>query len=197
MILFFDTESTGLPKNYKAPVIDLENWPRLVQVGWVCYLDDGTLLEQHEHIIKPVKFKIPPEASDIHGITQAVAIKQGEDLKIVLTAFAWRVHFADTLVGHNIDFDDHVLGAEFLRTSITHAMDRRPKVCTMKSSTSHCSIPGTYGPKWPKLTELYSKLFGEELAQTHTALDDIKATAACYFELIRLGVLPGSKESSK
>lgn len=197
MILFFDTESTGLPKNYKAPVTDLQNWPRLVQIGWVCYLNNGTLLEQQEHIIKPVKFKIPAEASAIHGVTQAVAMKEGEDLKKVITAFAWRVYFADTLVGHNIDFDDHILGAEFLRTKVSHAMDRRPKVCTMKASTLYCNIPGNYGPKWPKLTELYSKLFGKELAQTHTALDDIEATAACYFELIQLGILPGSKESLK
>ncbi len=189
MILFFDTETTGVPKDYKAPMTDLDNWPRLVQVGWVCYLDNGILIEEQEHVIKPVKFKISVEASDIHGVTQAIAMKTGEDLKKVMTAFAWRVYFADTLVGHNIEFDYHVLGAEFLRTSVTHAMDRRPKVCTMKTSTKHCNIPGQYGAKWPKLTELYAKLFGEELAQTHTALGDIKATARCYFELTKIGII--------
>lgn len=27
MYLFFDTETTGLPKRWNAPVTDLENWP--------------------------------------------------------------------------------------------------------------------------------------------------------------------------
>ena len=31
--LFFDTETTGLPKNYNAPITDTDNWPRLVQLG--------------------------------------------------------------------------------------------------------------------------------------------------------------------
>ena len=189
MILFFDTESTGLPRNYKAPVTDLENWPRLVQVGWVCYLNNGTQIEEWEHIIKPVGFKIPVEASDIHGVTQEIAMHEGEGLKKVLTALAWRIFFADLLVGHNIEFDQSVLGAEFLRTKVMHAMDRRPKICTMKVSTNYCNILGSYGPKWPKLTELYAKLFSEDLAQTHTALDDIKATARCYFELTKIGII--------
>jgi len=30
MYLFFDTETTGLPRNWKAPVTDLDNWPRMV-----------------------------------------------------------------------------------------------------------------------------------------------------------------------
>ena len=29
MYLFFDTETTGLPKNWKTPLNDLNNWPRL------------------------------------------------------------------------------------------------------------------------------------------------------------------------
>jgi len=35
MYLFFDTETTGLPKNWKAPIEDLNNWPRLVQLAWL------------------------------------------------------------------------------------------------------------------------------------------------------------------
>jgi hypothetical protein len=35
MYLFFDTETTGLPSNYKAPATDLNNSPRLVQLAWL------------------------------------------------------------------------------------------------------------------------------------------------------------------
>ena len=27
MIFFFDTETTGLPRNWKAPITDIDNWP--------------------------------------------------------------------------------------------------------------------------------------------------------------------------
>ncbi len=33
MYLIFDTETTGLPKNYNAPLTDADNWPRLVQLA--------------------------------------------------------------------------------------------------------------------------------------------------------------------
>jgi hypothetical protein len=35
MYLFFDTETTGLPKSWKAPVTDVNNWPRLVQLAFL------------------------------------------------------------------------------------------------------------------------------------------------------------------
>tara|TARA_B110000908_G_C9962776_1_gene317636 strand:+ start:106 stop:219 length:114 start_codon:yes stop_codon:yes gene_type:complete len=34
-ILFFDTETTGLPKDFNAPIEEVENWPRLVQLGYL------------------------------------------------------------------------------------------------------------------------------------------------------------------
>ena len=67
--LFFDTETTGLPRNYKAPVTDAENWPRLVQLAWILCEADGTIVEQVDHIVKPDGWTIGKQASDIHGIT--------------------------------------------------------------------------------------------------------------------------------
>lgn len=191
MITFFDTETTGIPKNYQAPASDLENWPRVVQIGWVCYLNDGTLLEEQEHIIKPIKFKIPEEASNIHGITQEIAKGIGEQIKPVLTSLAWRIFFSDCVVGHNIEFDDRVISAEFIRAGVHSRLDRRTKVCTMKASTMFCKLPGNYPGqyKWPKLEELYLKLFNEPMGEAHTTLMDIKNTAKCFFRLRDLGVI--------
>ena len=53
MYLFFDTETTGIPKNYKAPVSDLENWPRLVQLAWLVTDNNGDEIKAAEYIIKP------------------------------------------------------------------------------------------------------------------------------------------------
>ena len=65
MYLFFDTETTGLPKRWNAPVTDLENWPRLVQLAWIMYDDRGNMLESRDVIVKPEGFTIPPEASRV------------------------------------------------------------------------------------------------------------------------------------
>ena len=34
-LFFFDTETTGLPRDWNAPLRDLDNWPRLVQLAWL------------------------------------------------------------------------------------------------------------------------------------------------------------------
>jgi len=71
MYLFFDTETTGLPRNWKAPVTDLKNWPRLVQLAFLVYDEKGTQISAGDFIIKPEGFKIPADVSLIHGISQA------------------------------------------------------------------------------------------------------------------------------
>ena len=194
-ILFFDTETTGLPKNYKAPVTDLENWPRLVQLGYIAYETDGIEVfksTEQEYIIAPVGFTISEQVSKIHGVTQEKAMTEGLNLTQVLSAFYVMVNdWADVLVGHNLSYDLNIMGAEFLRAGSPNPFIGKKTIDTMLSSMNYCNLPGGFGgkPKWPKLHELYQKLFNEPLAQTHTALDDIQNTAKCYFELKRLGIV--------
>ncbi len=118
MYLFFDTETTGLPQNYKAPATDLDNWPRMVQIAWQHYTKDGRLLDSKVYIIKPEGYKIPKEASDVHGITTEKAINEGFDLCWILNEFREMMLKSDTLVAHNISFDEKILAAEFIRKKI-------------------------------------------------------------------------------
>ena len=46
MYLIFDTETTGLPKRWDAPLNDLDNWPRCVQVAWQIHDNKGELVSQ-------------------------------------------------------------------------------------------------------------------------------------------------------
>ena len=77
MYLFFDTETTGLPRNWKAPVTDLNNWPRLVQLAYLYYDADGKKIMGGDCIIKPEGFTIPTDASRVHGITTERALEEG------------------------------------------------------------------------------------------------------------------------
>lgn len=188
-ILFFDTETTGVPRNYKAPVTDLNNWPRLVQLGYI-YMDQFNPEKVfHERIVKPVGFEISESVSKIHGITQEYALEHGLFLDDVLREFnAWLTN-SSIIVGHNLSYDLNVLGAEYLRCFGSNPLTGIPTYDTMLVGTDLCKIPGSYGKfKWPKLHELYQFLFNKPLEQSHTALDDIQHTAECYFEMRSRGL---------
>lgn len=139
--LFFDTETTGLPKNYNAPSSDLDNWsPRLVQLGWIMQNEDKRILSQANFIIKPEGFEIPKASSDVHGITTERALAEGEDLKKIVYMFLGAARLADVIVGHNISYDMHIMGAEMIRTWGQDYIENRPTICTMQSSIDFCKI---------------------------------------------------------
>ena len=187
-ILFFDTETTGLPKDWNASVEQLDNWPRLVQIAWQVYNSNGDLLEEHEYVIKPLGFIIPSEASIVHKITTKKAIKIGEDLLTILKVFKSSVKDCGLLVAHNYNYDYNIMGSELLRNGLENSLKDKEHICTMNASTNFCKISRPYGYKWPKLEELYKILFDESF-NAHNALDDIRATARCFWELSSLKVI--------
>ena len=119
MYLFFDTETTGLPKDWKAPVTDLNNWPRLVQLAYLQFDNNGNKILEGDFIIKPNGFIIPKESSNIHGITHEKAMNEGVDLHNVLNDFHKLINNSQTLVAHNMSFDEKIVGSEFLRNGFT------------------------------------------------------------------------------
>ena len=146
--LFFDTETTGIPQDYKAPCTDTDNWPRLVQLGWILTDSRGNELRRGNRIVRPEGFEIPAAASDVHGITTERALAEGEPLRDVMLAFGADLNESGWLVGHNIDYDLHVVGTEYYRLGYDHRiMFARPYVCTMQATIDFCNIPGKYGPK--------------------------------------------------
>ncbi|MEX0810747.1 MAG: 3'-5' exonuclease [Chitinophagales bacterium] len=187
MYLFFDTETTGLPRSWKAPVSDLNNWPRLVQLAFLLYDDAGNKIEGGDYIIRPDGFTIPNDAARVHGITTERALDEGVEIQGVLEEFHDFIDESKFLVAHNISFDEKIMGSEFLRHQMEDITAKKPKICTMHKSTDFCRIPGRYGFKWPKLSELHYKLFGSDFEEAHNAAADINATAKCFWELKRLG----------
>jgi len=190
MYLVFDTETTGLPKNYQAPLDDFSNWPRIVQIAWSLYDAAGNHWESYSFIIKPEGFIISDEVAKIHRITQERALAEGVDLHEVLIKFIDDVKKSEYLVGHNIDFDDKIVGSELLRANMANPLLIANKLCTMKAGVAVCKIANSRGTyKWPNLTELYKCLFQTGFPEAHDALVDVKACAECFFELKRRGAI--------
>lgn len=175
--------------NWNAPITDFDNWPRLVQLAFLYYDKDGNKILGGDFIIKPDGFTIPTDASKIHGISTERAIKEGQSIRVVLEKFQSLVKQAGCLVAHNMSFDEKIMGSEFLRNGMGNSIKDKPKICTMEISTDFCAISGPYGYKWPKLSELHYKLFNTGFQGEHNAAMDIEATAKCFWELKRLGII--------
>lgn len=188
MYLFFDTETTGLPKRWNAPVTDIDNWPRLVQLAWIVCDDQGQVVKSHDVIVQPDGFVIPMEVSKLHGITTLIAKERGRPLQEVMEEFADQVDAAGALIGHNISFDECIVGAEFERLRMMTSLFLKPKYCTMKSATDYCKLPGKKGFKSPRLSELHQVLFGTGFDNAHNALADVEATVRCFWELRKRGI---------
>ena len=190
MYLIFDTETTGLPKRWDAPVSDVENWPRVVQIAWQLHDEMGNLMEHRNALIKPEGFDIPFESEQIHGISTALAREKGVAIETILMEFKASLSKAKFVVGQNVGFDVNVLGSEFYRLQIVNNLDALPVLDTCTEITATlCRIPGGRGGKFklPTLTELYEYLFSTRFEEAHNASADVEATARCFFELVRRG----------
>ena len=181
--LFFDVETTGLPINYRAPYTQVENWPRIVQLSWLIADSEGKILKESDNIIK-VDFKIPRDASRIHGITNAISLQKGIPLAQAVGEFLADAATADCLVCHNVGFDLAVLQSELMRAGMEHKITKKT-FCTMVSSTRYCGLPGNHGYKWPQLAELYRICFGKPIKNAHNAMADVRATHKIFYHLVR------------
>jgi len=175
---FFDTETTGLPKNWKAPVTDTDNWPRCVEVA-VAFSDGKGDLDAHSwyaSLIKPDGYEIPEGATRIHGISTELAAKEGSDASEIFNIMHEQIAKSEFVVGHNILFDMNIVNAEFVRLGLP--ILEKSMMCTMKSGRS-------YGNKWPNLAELHTYLFGAQFEGAHRAINDLQATVKCFYEMRR------------
>ena len=186
-ILFLDTETTGLPSNWKAPY---DQWPRMVSLAFSLVRGDE-ILGQNEYIIKPEGYEIPLEASKIHGITTEEAQAKGNDIQMVLIQLATMVELADLVVFHNSSFDTSIISGEQIRAGWKpeELIHNNPKIfCTKEKSTTILKIPSGRGGawNWPSLAEL-CKFCGVENKGAHNALNDVIATKECYFYMVEQG----------
>ncbi|QXP66801.1 DNA polymerase III subunit alpha [Polaribacter sp. AHE13PA] len=189
MYLIFDTETTGLPKSWNAPITDTDNWPRCIQIAWQLHDEMGNVLEHNDFLIQPENFNIPYDAERIHGISTELAAEQGIPLSEGLVLFNEALAKTKFIVGQNLQFDLNIMGCEFHRLGVENNLNSLPilDTCTEKTATM-CQIPGGRGGKFklPTLTELHNHLFGVGFGEAHNATADVEATTRCFLELIRL-----------
>lgn len=190
MYLFFDTETTGKPKDYKAKMTKLDNWPRVTQLAYVVFDKNQKKIYERATLIYPDEWEIPKEKFFIdNNMSTERCVAEGITMRFALKLMIEQIEKCEFIIAHNLAFDYNVLGAEMIRygASTSH---KTKKLCTMELSTNLLKLLGLYGYKWPKLEELHKYLFPlDPFEGAHDALFDVNATAKCYFEMINKDLL--------
>lgn len=176
--LILDTETTNLIHNSLQPI---HKQPRILEFfGFVIddsqdWAEAGTL---HSYINPDTP--ISAEVTKITGITQAMVAGKPKFLEFapVLKRF---LEESDMVVAHNMSYDQAVIDFEFKRLgqSIAWPLGR---VCTVEA-TEH------FKGHRLNLGALHTELFGVGFEKAHSAEHDVRATARCYVELVKRGVV--------
>lgn len=199
-VLIFDCETNGKPANYKAHPSDVDNWPRIIQIAWQI-ADSENVLDEYKALVLPDNWSIPKEEFwMLHNFSTQQNEVAGIKMPSILDLLIYQIKAREVsvIVSHNIAFDFPILAAEMIRYG--KKADRQlDKVCTMEAGVDVCKIPfgkdhrpwknAARGYKWPRLSELYQKLFNKEMEGQHDALSDVIACRESFFELLKLGVI--------
>ena len=119
-------------------------------------------------------------------------------IETVLEKFAVALKRTKQLVGHNINFDRNIMGAEFIRINGNDPLESFSLIDTCTEETAAlCQLPGGRGGKFklPTLGELYYHLFESRFEEAHNATADVEATSRVFLELLRqVKIHPSSLE---
>lgn len=192
-ICFFDCETTGVPAKGKEWDKDFNEFPHVVQLAWS--IGDN----ERSFIIKPDGYEIPAETTEIHGITTERAIAEGVPFPEVVEMFLADAEDAPLVCAHNIYFDSSIIKANVLRymgkeyydAKCDGALHKGKRIDTMMKTIKFVGVcfPNSTRCKFPKLEELYNRLFPGETFPAHDALQDVRALRRCVPELVELGII--------
>lgn len=192
-VLFFDTETTGIPDRNAEWATDYMDFPHIVQLAWI----HGDKAESH--IIYPDGWEIPEETVQVHGITTEMAHEKGEPFAAVIDKFIADCLEAGLICGHNIHFDTQMVKANILRelgqeyyqaNNVESALYKGKRIDTMRPTMKWVDARMSNGRlKFPNLSELYARCFPGETFPAHDALEDTKAVARCLPVLLENGLV--------
>lgn len=189
--MFIDTEASGLPKKWNVPYSQDDNWPHIVQLSWLVCTRDGKEVKRQDYYINNNDFKSAASAIQIHGITEEFRQRRGKDRSVVMSLLAADLlQYSPLIVGHFTELDLHMIGVDFYRSGMENPALTLPSFCTMMATSHFVRNPQM---KYVRLGELYSTLFHRKLENQHNALADAKATADCFFELLKNGDITDAK----
>lgn len=177
MYLIFDTETTGFPSAKLAP--NDPKQARIVQLAFVLLDEHLNERTAYSTLVKPNgKWEVSSGAQSVHGISTKDCDKFGAPIDVVMDVFHAAYEASSKRVAHNIAFDKQLINIEMhcVDGVCPYTWDGNTH-CTMELMTAICKLPptrGRAGYKWPKLSEAYQYVTGQELQGAHDALADVR-----------------------
>lgn len=190
-VLCFDCETTGIPEKGMKWDEDFLRFPRPVTMAWA--FGDT---ERHE-IIRPQGWDIPTETVAIHGVTTEQADNEGKPFVEVVTEFLNDAEKCQFICAHNIYFDTSIIKAAImalcpeLADKAESALFKGKRIDTMYKTIKFVSAkyPNGRPGKYPRLEELFAKLFDGATFPAHNALEDVRALRKCLPPLVEMGIV--------
>lgn len=184
-LMFIDLETNGLPSKksyssfYKPDDYHQYDTARIIEIAYIITDINGNIIKEYTKLIIPYDFDILN--TNIHGITMLDAVSNGVEINDVFEELLNDLIDVNTIIAHNISFDENVLLAECYRydkIDIIQEIFKKNKLCTMAMGKKYMKQS-----KNPKLVELYKHLFDKDVVGNHRALVDTKLCMECYFKL--------------
>ena len=206
-IMVFDVETTGLlPKrNIETP---LEELPHIIQMSFIIFdTVQFYICKKYNAYIKVTdNVEIPKIITELTGITRQTCDERVIDIVEVLGEFYHAYLSCDCIIAHNLSFDKKMVQLEIERNYVamesTHPhllhlfnpifnqFHNIELYCTMMSSLNICNImmnskvdPTKQYKKFPKLAELYAKLFHSTPENLHNSLVDTLVCLRCFLKI--------------
>lgn len=176
IILFFDTETTGLI-NFKQDLMH-ESQPHIVQLAAAVTDDYGSILDQMDCIIKPNGWTIPEETVRLHGITTERAEAEGIPMIEALHRFNAMKQICTHRAAYNISFDKQMMAREAGACGIPHDSTGIDSICVMQMAKVFLSA------KSVKLRDAYQQIMGKPMENAHNAMGDTKSAMEIYFKML-------------
>ena len=169
--LVFDLETDGLIENERIPNILQVSWSLIDKSGY-SYKRKTELVNNGDNLNK---------ASSVNSIDIETLKLIGKPICEVLKEL-WRdLHDVSAIISHNTEFDISVLDHHMKECDLFFKFSSIPCLCTMKGGKNYLeSINKEENIKFPKLTELYYRLFDKSITPKHQAIFDKVLTSRCF-----------------
>ena len=115
MYLIFDCSGIDKPKSWKAPFSDTFNWPRIIHLSWIILDKDLKPVDDYDQIIIPEGFTFDEKIQKKCSVDQEDIDTKGAPLSDVLEAFEKSLQTVEYVIAHNMNFNENVIAAEYLR----------------------------------------------------------------------------------
>jgi DNA polymerase III subunit epsilon len=173
--LVIDTETSGMI-NRDVPA-DHEWQPRLASWCMIWLDRDLEIQNQLDGLVRRDGWSMSPGATKVNGITDERLDAEGATVLWPLSLYERAADQGRIVVAHNTWFDLKIMRGELRRVGRSDRVERTRSICTMKTLTDHCALPGRIGFKWPTMTEALKIVLGETHESAHGAVADAQGCA--------------------